>query len=126
MKTYPLNELSTQEFENLVIAICEKILGIGTINFSEGPDGGQDGKFTGTANCFPSEKEPWKGKFIIQAKRTINQLASCSDVNFIPKVIDKEIKKIYITLIALYIVLKINFHSLKINRFNGNNTLACN
>ena len=55
MKTYPLNELSTQEFENLVIAICEKILGIGTINFSEGPDGGQDGKSGKPACGNPTE-----------------------------------------------------------------------
>jgi CII-binding regulator of phage lambda lysogenization HflD len=79
---YPLHELSWQEFEKVVISICEEILGTGTINFSDGKDGGRDAKFTGTANNFPSKISPWKGKFIIQAKHTTRQNASCSDSDF--------------------------------------------
>ena len=79
---YPLYDLSWQEFENIVISICEEILGTGTIKFADGKDGGRDAKFTGTANNFPSNASPWKGKFIIQAKHTTNMLASCSDSEF--------------------------------------------
>lgn len=90
---YPIYNLNDKEFEDLVVLICEKILGTGTINFSEGKDGGRDAKFTGTANKFPSDKEPWKGKFIIQAKHTTKPTASCSDSEF-HTILKKEIPKI--------------------------------
>ena len=79
---YPLYNLVEKNFENLVALICEEILGTGIIIFSEGKDGGRDAKFTGTANRFPSEKAPWNGKFIIQAKHTTKPEASCSDSSF--------------------------------------------
>lgn len=94
MRDYHLHELSTQEFEALVIHICQKLLGIGTISFSEGPDGGRDGKFEGTSNQYPSVASPWSGKFIIQAKKTNNPNSSCSDADFKTKILDKEIPKI--------------------------------
>jgi hypothetical protein len=65
---YPLENLTDTEFEELVALICERILGMGTIVFSEGKDGGKDAKFKGKANKFPSESEPWNGKIVIQAK----------------------------------------------------------
>jgi len=80
---YPLENLaSDKEFEDLVALICERILGIGTIVFSVGKDGGKDAKFQGTANKFPSETNPWIGKIIIQAKHTQRPNASCSDSDF--------------------------------------------
>jgi len=79
---YPLENLTDKEFEDLVVLICERILGMGTINFSVGKDGGKDAKFRGKANCFPSESEPWDGKIIIQAKHTQRPNASCSDPDF--------------------------------------------
>lgn len=82
-----------KKFESLVNTICQKILGIAVIEFSEGKDGGRDGKFTGTAKDFPSNVDSWKGKFIIQAKFTTNSQASCSDREF-EKLIDLEIPKI--------------------------------
>ncbi len=90
---YPLYDLTWQEFENIAISICEEILGIGTINFSVGKDGGRDGKFTGTANHFPSDASPWRGKFIIQAKHTTNMVASCSDSEF-NTLLKKEVKSL--------------------------------
>jgi len=90
---YPLHELNWQEFEEVVISICDEILGIGTIKFADGKDGGRDAKFTDTANNFPSQASPWSGKFIIQAKHTLKQNASCSDNEFI-KILNKEIKSI--------------------------------
>jgi len=80
---YPLEDLaSDKEFEDLVALICERILGMGTIVFSIGKDGGKDAKFQGTANKFPSETNPWEGKIIIQAKHTKRPNASCSDSDF--------------------------------------------
>ncbi|TXN35715.1 restriction endonuclease [Flagellimonas hymeniacidonis] len=87
---YRLEELSEDDFEKLVNTICQSILGTGVISFTKGKDGGRDGKFTGTANNFPSKTGNWSGKFIIQAKHTTNPIASCSDSDF-KTIIGKEI-----------------------------------
>lgn len=79
---YPLYELTWQEFEGVVISICEEILGVGIIIFSDGTDGGRDAKFSGISNNFPSSASPWRGKFIIQAKHTTKAKVSCSDNDF--------------------------------------------
>jgi len=79
---YPLENLTDSEFEDLVALICERILGMGTIVFSVGKDGGKDAKFVGKANQFPSKTNPWDGKIIIQAKHTQRSNASCSDSDF--------------------------------------------
>lgn len=91
---YQLHTLSDDTFENLVNTICQEILGTGIVAFSSGPDGGRDGKFTGTAEKYPSSKDSWSGKFIIQAKHTSNPVASCSDSDFIRKFENEEIPKI--------------------------------
>ena len=93
MIKYPLHYQNEDDFENLVTLICKKILGEGVIPFAKGRDGGKDGRFTGTANCFPSENDPWKGNIIIQAKHTEKIQASCSDSDF-NKIIGDEIDKI--------------------------------
>lgn len=80
-------------FEDLVNTICQKILGTGVISFSQGKDGGRDGKFTGTAQNYPDNVKPWSGKFIIQAKHTNNPIASCSDSDF-ERIVKDEIIKI--------------------------------
>ena len=79
---YPLENLTDTEFEDLVALICDQILGMGTIVFSLGKDGGKDAKFSGKANNYPSKTEPWNGKIIIQAKHTQQNGASCSDSAF--------------------------------------------
>lgn len=90
---YHLYNLDDSKFENLINSICQEILGTGVIVFSQGKDGGRDGKFTGKAQNYPSKSDSWAGKFIIQAKHTINPIASCSDKDF-ERVIKKEIKRI--------------------------------
>jgi len=85
---YRLEMLNESQFESLAVAICKNQLGIGIIAFAPGKDGGRDGKFTGTATCYPSATAPWQGKFIIQAKHTLSPVASCADSDF-----DKLIKK---------------------------------
>jgi hypothetical protein len=93
MRKYPLHYLNDDEFENLSILICNKILGTATMPFAKGRDSGKDGRFTGTANCFPSQANPWNGKIIIQAKHTTKENASCSDSDF-KSILKKEIPKI--------------------------------
>ncbi len=82
MKAYLLHTLSPGDFEELVVKLCHEILGFGTISFSSGPDEGQDAYFDGTAHRFPSSKAPWTGKFVIQAKHTERDDASCSESDF--------------------------------------------
>lgn len=79
---YQYENLDETEFENLVIAICQNILGVGCKTFSVGKDGGKDSWFSGTAQNYPSTTAPWSGIFIIQAKHTASSEASCSDNNF--------------------------------------------
>jgi len=93
IRPYRYEDLNDAEFEELSNSICTQLLGLGTISFSAGPDGGRDGKFTGKANEWPSATEPASGHFIIQAKWTSNPAASVSDSDF-KKVVDKEIPKI--------------------------------
>ena len=90
---FPLHNLNDEEFEGLVTLICEKILGLGTIVFSKGKDGGRDAKFTGKSNKYPSENSPWEGKFIVQAKHTTKPEASCSESDF-KTLLKKELPKI--------------------------------
>ena len=78
---YAYHDLSTEQFEGLVIAICQFLLGAAVQGFAVGPDGGRDAKFLGTAELHPSRAEPWKGTIIVQAKHTngLNKRFSDSD-----------------------------------------------
>lgn len=87
---YPLYDLNCDEFEDLVVLICNHILGTAAIPFAKGKDGGRDGKFIGQANKIPSDSNPWKGKIIIQAKHTTKINASCSD-SYFNRIIDNEV-----------------------------------
>ena len=87
---YPLYDLNCDDFERLVVLICNHILGSATIPFAKGKDGGKDGKFIGKANKIPSESSPWNGKIIIQAKHTEKINASCSESSF-NRIIENEI-----------------------------------
>jgi hypothetical protein len=98
-RTFPFQDLSNDEFEDLISGICQSILGTGTIVFATGRDGGRDAAFTGTAQKFPSVESPLKGKFIIQAKHTANPAASCSDSEF-SRILDGEKPKIVVLIEA--------------------------
>jgi hypothetical protein len=67
---YAYEDLSDKQFEDLVVFLCQKLLGISVQGFAEGPDGGRDAKFVGTAELHPSKAAPWIGTTIIQAKHT--------------------------------------------------------
>lgn len=64
------HDLSEDQFERLVVAICSWLLGPGTQGFSKGPDGGKDARFCGRAERFPSAAAPWDGNVVVQAKHT--------------------------------------------------------
>jgi len=109
---FPLYKLNSTEFEELVVTICEEILGTATLNFSLGKDGGRDAIFTGKARNFPSDIKPWEGMFVIEAKHTKNINASCSDSDF-KSIIEKDIiPKIQ----KLKIQNKVDFHLTFTNR----------
>lgn len=67
---YAYEDLSDDQFETLIVFLCQHLLGISVQGFSSGPDGGRDAKFVGTAELHPSKTDPWKGITIVQAKHT--------------------------------------------------------
>jgi len=67
---YAYEDLSPEQFEELIVHICRKLMGISVIGFSTGPDGGRDARFHGTAELHPSKAAPWIGKVVIQGKHT--------------------------------------------------------
>jgi hypothetical protein len=79
---YAYHDLYDHQFENLVVAICQELLGLGVQSFSTGPDGGRDAIFNGRATMFPSQTAPWQGKVVIQAKHTEAPFDKFSDTSF--------------------------------------------
>ena len=67
---YVYEDLGSEQFEQLIVSLCQELLGVATQGFSKGPDGGKDAKFMGRCNLYPSESAPWEGTIIIQAKHT--------------------------------------------------------
>lgn len=79
---YAYEDLGDDQFEKLVVCLCQRLLGIATQGFSKGPDGGRDAKFVGTSELLPSKSAPWVGKTIIQAKHTNGYNRSFSESDF--------------------------------------------
>lgn len=79
---HAFENMNNEQFERLVIALCQFLLGTSTTGFSTGSDGGKDGFFEGTAKEIPSSQNPWVGKVVIQVKHTQKINASCSDKEF--------------------------------------------
>lgn len=82
MDTYRLDQQTDDGFENIIVRICNDVLGVGVTGFAKGKDGGKDARFEGVAQSYPSMASPWKGKFVVQAKHTTNSEGSCSDNSF--------------------------------------------
>lgn len=78
----PYFDLSDTQFEQIVVAIGQRMFGAGLIGFTKGKDGGRDAKFHGTSEAYPSRAAPWGGSTIIQAKHTNAINASFSDTDF--------------------------------------------
>ena len=70
MMKYAYENLGDEQFEKLIVCLCQRLFGISVQGFAKGPDGGRDAKFVGTAELHPSKAKPWVGTTIIQAKHT--------------------------------------------------------
>lgn len=79
---FAYEDLSDGQFENLIVFLCQRLLGISVQGFAKGPDGGRDAKFVGTAELHPSKAAPWVGTTIIQAKHTNGYNRSFSESDF--------------------------------------------
>lgn len=79
---FAYEDLSDDQFEGLIVLLCQHLLGISTQGFAKGPDGGRDAKFVGTAELYPSKVAPWVGTVIIQAKHTNGCNRSFSESDF--------------------------------------------
>ncbi len=79
---FAYEDLSDDQFENLIVFLCKRLLGTSVQGFAKGPDGGRDAKFVGTAELYPSKAEPWSGITIIQAKHTNGYNRSYSESDF--------------------------------------------
>lgn len=96
---FAYEDLSDEQFERLIILLCQRLLGISVQGFAKGPDGGRDAKFVGTAELHPSKAAPWVGTTIIQAKHTNGYNRSFSESDFFSTsttstVLGKEIPRI--------------------------------
>ena len=96
---YAYEDLSEDQFEQLVVLLCRHLLGMGVQGFAKGVDGGRDAKFIGVAQLLPSKAAPWNGTVIVQAKHTYGYSRSCSEGNFFNRnsvntVIGKEVPRI--------------------------------
>lgn len=79
---YAYENLGDEQFEVLIVLLCQRLLGIGVQGFSKGKDGGRDAKFVGTAELHPSKASPWTGITIIQAKHTNGYNKHFSETEF--------------------------------------------
>lgn len=96
---YAYEDLGDDQFEHLVVLICQRLLGMGVQGFAKGVDGGRDAKFVGVAELIPSKAAPWNGTVIVQAKHTNGYNRSCSEADFfsaksVDTVIGKEVPRI--------------------------------
>lgn len=79
---FAYEDLSDEQFEKLIVFLCQRLLGISVQGFAKGPDGGRDAKFVGTAELHPSKAAPWVGTIIIQAKHTNGYNRNFSESDF--------------------------------------------
>jgi hypothetical protein len=96
---FAYEDLSDGQFENLIVFLCQQLLGISVQGFAKGPDGGRDAKFVGTAELHPSKAAPWVGTTVVQAKHTNGYNRNFSDSDFFnttaqSTVLGKEIPRI--------------------------------
>ena len=96
---YAYEDLGPDQFENLVVLLCQRLLGISVQGFAKGPDGGRDAKFIGTAELHPSKASPSSGITIVQAKHTNGYNRNFSETDFFSPtaantVLSKEIPRI--------------------------------
>lgn len=96
---FAYQDLSDDQFERLIVLLCQRLLGISLQGFAKGPDGGRDAKFVGTAELHPSRSAPWVGTTIVQAKHTNGFNRNFSETDFFSRtalntVLGKEVPRI--------------------------------
>lgn len=96
---FAYEDMSDDQFEELIVFLCQHLLGISVQGFAKGPDGGRDAKFVGTSELHPSRAAPWVGTTIIQAKHTNGYNRNFSEPDFFSRnaantVLAKEIPRI--------------------------------
>lgn len=96
---FAYEDLSDDQFEELIVLLCQRLLGMSVQGFAKGPDGGRDAKFVGTAELHPSKAAPWVGTTIVQAKHTNGYNRNFSESDFFSKtatntVLGKEVPRI--------------------------------
>lgn len=92
--SYNLNALGPTEFERLAQALLKEVIGVGTITFGPGPDGGREATYTGIA-LYPSAIESWSGSWIFQAKyHDLNQIGVNKARASVLSDLDSELNKI--------------------------------
>ncbi len=96
---FDYQDLSDGQFEDLIVFLCQRLLGVSVQGFAKGPDGGRDAKFVGTAELHPSKAAPWVGTTIVQAKHTNGYNRNFSESDFFSTtakntVLGKEIPRI--------------------------------
>ena len=94
MAKYDLNKLNDSEFESLFQSLLKKVIGLGTITFGVGPDGGREATYSGEAP-YPSPTYKWKGNWVFQAKyHDINIIGSYKARQKILQELKSELDKI--------------------------------
>lgn len=96
---FAYEDLGDDQFETLVVLLCQRLLGMSVQGFAKGPDGGRDAKFVGTAELHPSKAAPWVGTTVVQAKHTNGHNRNFSESDFFSRnaagtVLGKEIPRI--------------------------------
>lgn len=96
---FAYEDMSDEQFETLIVLLCQRLLGAAVQGFAKGPDGGRDAKFIGTAELHPSRSAPWVGTTIVQAKHTNGYNRNFSESDFfsataVNTVLGKEIPRV--------------------------------
>src|ERR1051325_11374929 len=88
---YAYEDLNEDQFERLIVLLCQQLFGMATQGFTKGRDGGRDAKFVGAADHYPSKASPWVGTTIIQAKHTNGFNKHFSEGDFFNRNSDKTV-----------------------------------
>lgn len=97
MPNYNLNALGDNEFERLFQSLLKKVVGVGTITFGLGPDGGREATYRGKSNYRTHKGKLPSGYWIFQAK-----FHDTTNVSNPQKIILQDLRKELIKITSLY------------------------
>jgi hypothetical protein len=92
---YDINQLGSRPFEQLVVALCGRVIGSGIEAFGDGPDGGREATYDGTINWSAGTDvaDRWIGYTVFQAKFHYNQGDPAANLVWLKKQIDDELHR---------------------------------